>query len=85
MTEQQQIQKGFNQGYLIAKHKPELFQTLSNSLKKETSNPYAKSFLNGGKQLNIEKHQEKQKDKTPTKEAEKQKAKSTPKPPTRGR
>jgi hypothetical protein len=60
MTEQQQIQKGFNQGYLIAKHKPELFQTLSNSLKKETSNLYTKSFLNGGKQFQIEKNKEKQ-------------------------
>lgn len=84
MTEQQQIQKGFNQGYLIAQHKPELYKTLSNSLKKVTPNLYAKSFISGGKQYEIDKKKEKLKPKS--KESKQKKVSKQPtKPPTRGR
>ena len=83
MTEQQQIQKGFNQGYLIAQHKPELYKTLSNSLKKETQNLYAKSFLKGGKQYEMDKNKEKQKAKNI--DSSKQPSKKPNKTPIKGR
>lgn len=85
--EMQQTQRGFNQGYLLAKHKPELFSEIASTLKKDAENHYSKGFLNGGKQYEIEKHKEKEKAQGKTKELAKQKTpeKSSPKPPTKGR
>lgn len=89
--EMQQTQRGFNQGYLIAKHQPELYTDLSKSLKKHGENPYSKGFLSGGKQHEIEKNKEMKKaqaktiDKTKQPQKQKTPTKSTPKPPTRGR
>ena len=83
--EMQQTQRGFNQGYLIAKHQPELYTDLSKSLKKHGENPYSKGFLSGGKQHEIEKNKEKQKIQSKTAINTKQPTKSTPKPPTKGR
>lgn len=85
--EMQQTQRGFNQGYLLAKHKPELFNEIATTLKKDAENYYSKGFLNGGKQYEIEKHKEMQKAQNKAKEPAKQKTpvKSAPKPPTKGR
>ena len=81
----EQTQRGFNQGYLLAQHKPELYQTILKSIKKNGENPYLKGFESGGKQYEKDKSKEKLKAQTPSKQPQKQPAKSTPKPPTRGR
>ena len=85
--EMQQTQRGFNQGYLLAKHRPELFSEIATTLKKDADNYYSKGFLNGGKQYEIEKHKEMQKAQNKAKEPAKQKTpvKPAPKSPTKGR
>ena len=50
MTEEQQIQKGFNHGYEIQKANPELAQQLQKGLIDQDT-PYAKSFAAGRQQL----------------------------------
>ena len=49
MTEEQQIQKGFNAGYLIAKHKPELAEIMQHGFV-DKENPYALGFIAGAKE-----------------------------------
>jgi hypothetical protein len=53
MTEQEQIKKGFNSGYLIAKHKPKLSQKLQIGFV-DKENSYAKAFLAGVKEYERE-------------------------------
>jgi hypothetical protein len=53
MTEEQHIQKGFNSGYLIAKHKPELSQKLQVGFANK-ENPYAIGFTAGVKECERE-------------------------------
>lgn len=54
MTEQEQIKKGFNQGYLIAKHKSELSQKLQKGFI-DKENPYVQGFIAGVKEFEREK------------------------------
>lgn len=82
--EMEQTQKGFNQGYLIAKHKPELFKEIFNGLKKEPDNHYTSGFLSGGKQVEIEKTKEANKAKSKTLDKQAQ-TKQPTKTPTKGR
>jgi hypothetical protein len=49
MTEEQEIQEGFNAGYLIGKYRPELMQQLSGSLE-EAKSPFVEGFAKGGEQ-----------------------------------
>lgn len=48
-----QYLKGFNQGYLIAKYKPELMKHLENAIKDIT--PFGKGFLHGRAEHRMEK------------------------------
>lgn len=59
MTEEQQIQKGFNHGYQLQKHEPELAQTLQQGFSKQDS-PYAQGFVAGGQERVKEQTQEKE-------------------------
>lgn len=59
--------KGFNNGYLIAKHEPQLYITLEKGF--EGKNDYLEGFVSGGKEYEIEKnspqkHQHKGKNKS---------------------
>lgn len=56
-----QYQKGFNHGYLLAKHKPELMKQIEKSLTSATE--YTKGILHGRAEYRMEKM--KQKLKTP--------------------
>ena len=47
-------EKGFNNGYLIAKHEPELYSTVTKGL--ESKNDYLDGFLTGGKEYEHEKN-----------------------------
>ncbi|MEO1261732.1 MAG: hypothetical protein AAFZ15_23210 [Bacteroidota bacterium] len=49
MTEEQQIQKGFNAGYLIAKHRPDLAEKMQNGFV-DKGIPYALGFIAGTKE-----------------------------------
>ncbi len=49
MSEEQQIKKGFNAGYLMAKHKPELSQTMQDGFI-DKENPFALGFIAGAKE-----------------------------------
>jgi len=48
-----QYQKGFNHGYLLAKHKPELMKQLEKSL--TDKNEYTKGILHGRAEYRMEK------------------------------
>ena len=49
MSEEKEIQEGFNAGYLIAKYRPELMVQLEDSLKVVKS-PFVVGFNKGGEQ-----------------------------------
>lgn len=53
MEENQAIKKGFNDGYLIEKHKAELSQQLVNGFK-DKEHPYVAGFIAGSKQMEQE-------------------------------
>jgi hypothetical protein len=84
--EVEQVKKGFNQGYLLAKHRPEFVQVIKDN-KQGAEIPYFKAILDGAKQYEIEKHKEMEKAQGKTKEPAKQKTPIKPvsKPPTKGR
>ena len=50
--EEQKYQHGFNNGYILAQHKPELFVDISKTL--EPANDYLAGFLSGGKQHQLD-------------------------------
>ncbi|MFZ4751902.1 MAG: hypothetical protein ACOYLG_01045 [Chitinophagaceae bacterium] len=52
MTQEQQFTKGFNNGYLLAKHEPVLLKQL---LVVKNENEYIKGLVSGKKQHDIEK------------------------------
>lgn len=52
-TQEQQFIKGFNNGYLLAKHEPELVEKLL--ISKNENNEYYKGISEGKKQHEIEK------------------------------
>lgn len=78
--EQEQIKKGFNQGYLLAQHRPEFIEAIKSNKEGEKT-PYFKAVLSGAKQYEKDKPKEKLKTKTQTKQPQKQKQfnKSIPK------
>lgn len=45
---EKQFTKGFNNGYTIAQHQPDLFEKLEKGLR--SSNDYTQGFLSGGKE-----------------------------------
>ena len=51
--QEKQFSKGFNNGYLIAQHQPDLFDTLEKHVK--TTNDYVQGFIAGGKERGKEK------------------------------
>jgi hypothetical protein len=53
MDNSKEIQKGFNSGYLLAKHKPELSKKLLNGLQK-TDNPYVLGLIEGSREVKKE-------------------------------
>ena len=53
MNEEQQIKKGFNAGYLIAKHRPELSKQMQNGFV-DKENPYSVGFIAGAKEYGRE-------------------------------
>lgn len=55
MNEEKYI-KGFNIGYILASHKPELLQTVTKTL--PTTNDYVAGLVDGKEQLGQEKIQE---------------------------
>lgn len=60
--EMEQTQRGFNQGYLLAKHKPELYALIASGIEKDKlRTPYLTGFTRGGKQYENEKQKEQQK------------------------
>lgn len=64
-NQEQEYTKGFNSGYLIAKHEPELYTELGKSIEAKTD--YLEGFVSGGKEYE---HQ-----KTMTKHIDKEKGK----------
>lgn len=44
--------KGFNQGYLLKQHKPDLFKTVEDGLSENS--PYKEGFRDGGKEFEKE-------------------------------
>ena len=57
MTEEQYIQKGFNHGYQLQKHQPELAQQLQQGFA-DKNTPYAQGFTAGSQEYSKEKAQE---------------------------
>jgi hypothetical protein len=55
-TQEQQFQKGFNNGYLLAQYKPELAQQVTKDLKPE--NDYLDGLLSGKKEYEMQKAKE---------------------------
>ena len=53
MEEEKKYIKGFNHGYLLAKHEPELFNKLTQGLGQE--NEYCKGLVSGGRSLKADK------------------------------
>ena len=53
MTEGKEILAGFNAGYIIEKHQPELFKQLENAIEK-VELPFFESFIEGGKEYSKE-------------------------------
>lgn len=51
--EDELITKGFNAGYMLEKHLPELAKQLSKSLK-DTSHPFAEGFIKGAEEMGLE-------------------------------
>lgn len=49
MSEEKEIQEGFNAGYLIGKYRPELMEQLENSLK-EVKSSFIEGFTKGSEQ-----------------------------------
>ncbi|MCG8328656.1 MAG: hypothetical protein MI974_13270 [Chitinophagales bacterium] len=49
MSEEKEIQEGFNAGYLIARYRPELMEQLGDSLK-EVKSSFVEGFSKGGVQ-----------------------------------
>ena len=49
-----QYTHGFNSGYVIAKHEPELYATITNGL--ESKNEYIEGFVLGGREYEHEKN-----------------------------
>ena len=58
MTDLELIKKGFNAGYLLEKYDPELAKKIFSSLKDQDI-PYAKGYIAGSKEFQIEKTLEK--------------------------
>lgn len=53
MTEEEQIQKGFNHGYQLQKHQPELAKTLQEGFQDKKA-PYALGFIAGSQEYVLE-------------------------------
>ena len=51
--QEKQYAEAFNNGYLIAKHEPELYTQLEKGL--DTTNEYAHGLISGGKEYEVEK------------------------------
>lgn len=49
MNEEKQINKGFNAGYMLAKHRPELAEQMQKGFV-DKENPYALGFIAGTKE-----------------------------------
>lgn len=49
MTENEKIRKGFNAGYVLEQHNPELSRRLYDSMAK-SDDPYAQGFIKGSRQ-----------------------------------
>jgi len=64
MTEEQYIQKGFNNGYQLQKHDPELSKTLQNGFT-DKEHPYAQGFVAGSQEYVNEQSKEKGKGNSP--------------------
>lgn len=60
MDNSQKTQKGFNDGYLLSKYKPDLYAQLQNGLL-NNQDPYVEGLLKGAKQLEIERSQSNEK------------------------
>lgn len=53
MEDGQKFLKGFNAGYLIAKHNPELLQKIRTGMQ-ESENPLVQGFLSGSREFSKE-------------------------------
>ncbi len=53
MTEEQQLQKGFNAGYQLEKHDAKLSQTIQEGFA-DKNHPYAKGFVAGSQEFSNE-------------------------------
>ncbi len=53
-TDHEKIQKGFNDGYLIAKHKPDVFSTLQKGLVKGHEDSYVEGLRAGARQFELD-------------------------------
>ena len=49
MSETEKLRKGFNAGYVLEQHNPELTRLLHDSMA-ESSDPYAQGFIKGSRQ-----------------------------------
>lgn len=54
MDTEQKIQEGFNDGYLLAKHKPDVFSTLQKGIVKGNEDPYVEGLFKGAEQAGLE-------------------------------
>lgn len=70
MEEQQLIQKGFNHGYFLQKHQPELAQQLQEGFK-DPSSAYARGFSAGSAEYSKEQALENYNPPLPSKSTEK--------------
>jgi len=52
--EEQKFIEGFNHGYIIAKHEPELYSKIEKGL--DSKDEYVDGFVSGGKEYELEKH-----------------------------
>ncbi len=59
MTEEDYIQKGFNHGYQLQKHRPELAKTIQDGFADKQA-PYAQGFSAGRQEYSNEKSKEKE-------------------------
>jgi len=58
MSKEDNIQKGFNAGYQLQKHDPNLAESLANSFV-DKEHPYAEGFSKGAEQYTVEQAQSK--------------------------
>lgn len=54
MNNEKLYAKGFNNGYILAKHTPDIYSVIEKGIKPQTD--YLEGFISGGKEYEIEKN-----------------------------